>query len=307
MIFDCFLVIVMILNVSGRTDIVAFYTEWFMRRYREGFVDVRNPFYKQLVSRIYFSDVDLILFCTKNPYPIIPYLKEISQPIIFHVTLTSYKKDIEVNVLDKSRIIDGIKQVSNIIGSDNLYVRYDPIFISSKYTVSYHIRAFSRMCMLLSGSVKHIIISFMDYYKNVSNNKNVLKYHDITTDEYKQLGYNFGKIAKKYGMTVQTCFEEIDFLEYGFSKGVCLSCELAFKLTGKIYKKWTARGCSCAEMVDIGVYNSCKHFCKYCYANFDERKVNETCSLHDVDSSLLIGRLEDSDIIKVRNDKVKVV
>lgn len=295
----------MILNVSGRTDIVAFYTAWFMNRYKEGFVDVRNPFYKQLVSRIYFSDVDLILFCTKNPYPIIPYLKEISQPIIFHVTLTPYKVDIEPNVLEKGKLIEAIRLVSDIIGSDNLYVRYDPIFISSKYTVSYHIKAFNRMCMLLSGSVKHIIISFMDYYKNVSNNKNVLKYHDITTDEYQQIGYSFGRIAKKYGMTVQTCFEKVDFLEFGFRPGVCLPCELAFKLTGKIYKKWTARGCLCAEMVDIGVYNSCKHFCKYCYANFDEKKVLNSCLLHDVDSSLLIGKLEEGDIIKVRKDKAK--
>ena len=50
----------MILNVSGRTDIVAFYTSWFMNRYHEGFLDVRNPFYKKQVSRIYFKDVDLI-------------------------------------------------------------------------------------------------------------------------------------------------------------------------------------------------------------------------------------------------------
>ena len=71
----------MILNVSGRTDIVAFYTDWFMNRYREGFFDVRNPFYKQQVSRIYVEDVDAILFCTKNPIPIIPYLKEIENGI----------------------------------------------------------------------------------------------------------------------------------------------------------------------------------------------------------------------------------
>lgn len=73
----------MILNVSGRTDIVAFYSKWFIKRYQEGYVDVRNPFYPKLVSRIYFKDVDLIVFCTKNPKPIIPFLKYIKQPIIF--------------------------------------------------------------------------------------------------------------------------------------------------------------------------------------------------------------------------------
>ena len=80
----------MVLMVSGRTDIVAFYTKWFMNRYHAGFVDVRNPINPKLVSRINFENVDLIMFCTKNPHPIIPYLKEITKPILFHVTLTSY-------------------------------------------------------------------------------------------------------------------------------------------------------------------------------------------------------------------------
>ena len=98
----------MILNVSGRTDVVAFYSNWFMNRYKEGFVDVRNPFNNKLISRIYFDDVDLILFCTKNPIPILKYLKDINKPIVFHVTITPYKKDIEPNVYNKSDIINAI-------------------------------------------------------------------------------------------------------------------------------------------------------------------------------------------------------
>ena len=94
----------MILNVSGRTDVVAFYTPWFMNRYKAGFVDVRNPIYPKLVSRIYFDDVDCIVFCTKNPHPILPFLKEIKQPILFQVTLTPYKSDIEPNIFDKKEI-----------------------------------------------------------------------------------------------------------------------------------------------------------------------------------------------------------
>lgn len=81
----------MILNVSGRTDIVAFYSKWFMNRYKERFVDVRNPFYPKMISRIYFKNVDAIVFCTKNPLPILESLKEIKIPIIFDVTLTPYK------------------------------------------------------------------------------------------------------------------------------------------------------------------------------------------------------------------------
>lgn len=293
----------MILNVSGRTDIVAFYTEWFMNRYKEGYLDVRNPFNKKLVSRIYFSDVDLIMFCTKNPIPIIDKIKEINKPILFHITLTPYNKDIEPNVIDKTKIIEGIKKLSKIIGIDNIYVRYDPIIINDKYNIDYHIKAFSKLCSLLNGYVKRIIISFLDEYKNVKENRNILKYKTLTDNDYKLIGKNFSKIALNNGMTVQTCFEDRNLVEYGLIKGECLSHELAYKLTGKSYKSWTARKerkCNCVQMVDIGVYNSCKHFCKYCYANYSEKEVINNYKNHNPNSSLLIGELESDDIIKVR-------
>ena len=111
------------------------------------------------------------------------------------------------------------------------------------------------------------------------------------------------RIAKENNMTLQTCAEEETLEKYGFIKEECLSHTLAYKLTGKSYKNWTSRGskyCRCVNMVDIGVYNSCRHFCKYCYANYDENKVIENYHNHDVNSPLLIGNIEDNDIIKRR-------
>ena len=294
----------MILMVSGRCDIVAFYSTWFMNRYKEGFIDVRNPFNPKLVNRINFDNVDLIMFCTKNPMPIIKYIKKIKKPILFHVTLTPYKKDIEPNVPPKGLIIESIKRLSKIIGKDNIVVRYDPIFLSDKYNLEYHKKAFNNMCLKLNGYVNKIIVSFIDEYKNVKNNKNILKYKMFTEDDYKEIGLSFSKSAKENNMIVQTCFEEKNLIEYGFIKGDCINASLAFKLTKKIFKnKWKARKgnlCNCIEMVDIGVYNSCRHFCKYCYANYDECKVDENYVKHDVNSSLLIGNIEKNDIIKER-------
>lgn len=293
----------MILNVSGRTDIVAFYSKWFLNRLKEGYVDVRNPFNPNLVSRINFDDVDLILFCTKNPIPIVDKLGDIKIPYIFHVTITPYKDDIEPNLPSKSKIIEAVKKISTRVGIDNIYVRYDPIFISEKYNIEYHIKAFTKLCSLLKGYVKTIIVSFIDNYKNVRKNLPYLKYRSFTEEDYKLIGENFSKIAKDNNMVIQTCFEERNLTEYGFIKGECMSKELAFKLTGKTYKKWQARkgnACNCVELVDIGVYNSCNHLCKYCYANYDESKVKENINNRDINSSLLIGHINSDDIIKPR-------
>ena len=293
----------MILFASGRTDIPAFYSNWFINRVKAGFVDVRNPFNQKLVSRIYFSDVDLIMFCSKNPLPMINKLDTLNVPVLFHVTITPYSKDVEPNIPDKRLIIEGVKKLSLVLGIDNVVVRYDPIFLSDKYNVDYHIRAFDKLCKNLNGYVNKIIVSFMDEYKNVRSNKNILKYRAFTREDYKKIGEAFSKSAHDNGMSVQTCFEDEDLTQYGFVKGECLSHELAYILTGKKFKSSNVRKekkCECVQMVDIGDYNSCMHMCKYCYANYDEKAVSSNFERHDDNSSLLIGSIQSDDVIKVR-------
>lgn len=292
----------MILNVSSRCDIVAFYSEWFLERYKQGYVDVRNPVYPKNVSRIYFKDVDLIVFCTKNPLPIINKLHLINIPILFQITLTSYKEDIEL-VPPKGLIIEGIKKISNIIGKENVYVRYDPIFISKRYNLQYHINAFNNLCIKLDGYINKIIISFMDEYKNTIKNKRFLKYQEIKVEDIEIIGKNFQKCASEHHIAIQTCSEENNLLKYGFVKDSCVSKKIVLQKTGKKFPKWYSRNnknCNCVAMTDIGVYNSCKHLCKYCYANFDENKVIPNYESHDKNSSLLIGNLQTDDIIKIK-------
>lgn len=294
----------MILMVSGRTDIVAIYSKWFMKRYQEGFVDVRNPYNPGLVNRIYFDDVDAIFFCTKNPLPIIPYLDEIKKPMFFHITVTPYNKDIEPNVIDKRKIIEGIKIISQKVGKENVYVRYDPVFLNDKYTIDYHIKAFGRLCALLENYISGFIFSFLDDYKNVQRNYHVLRPKVWTKKMYEKIGLNFSRLAQEHNLTVQTCAEKENLCQYGFVKGECLSYELAKRLTGKTkFKKWTARKsktCECVEMVDIGCYNTCPHLCKYCYANFDEDKIYENIKNHDDNSGLLVGKLDKNEKIITR-------
>lgn len=294
----------MILNVSGRTDIIAFYSTWFLERYTEGFVDVRNPFYPKLVSRIFFQDVDGILFCTKNPIPFLNMMHQIHHPYFLHVTLTSYQKDIEPNVPDKKKIIEAIQLISKEIGKERIFLRYDPILLNQKYTISYHCKAFEKMCRLLDGSVKYIIVSFIDIYKNVLHHASSLNLKTISFEDMKEIATEFVAIANKYGMTIQTCAEEERLLECGFIHRDCLDEEFAHILTGKSkFKPWYSRGrdaCKCVQMVDIGVYNSCKHYCKYCYANYKEKDISKNVLQHDVHSSLLVGRLTSDDTIKIR-------
>ena len=202
-----------------------------------------------------------------------------------------------------NKIIEGVKEISSIIGKDNTVIRYDPIFLNDKYNIDYHKKNFKVLCEKLDGYINTIIVSFLDEYQNVKKNYRYLKYRKFTEEDYKEIGTYFSKVAKEHNITVQTCFEVRNLCEYGFIKGDCISKELAYKMTGKSYSKWTARKgnkCNCVKMVDIGEYNTCNHMCRYCYANFDEKMVMNNMKKHDPNSPLLIGKLESDDIIKER-------
>ena len=282
----------MIINVSVRTDVVAYYMEWFVKRWNEGYFDVRNPFNPKLVSRIFVSDIDMIVFCTKNPLPLVDTIHLFSVPIQLQVTITGYFDDIESHVPDKRKVIECVRELSDYLGKENVCVRYDPILLNSKYNVDYHIRAFNKLCMMLNGYVSKMIVSFVDDYKNVRNNH--LDYHEPSNEEYLTLKEAF----EKNDIKVVSCME--NKYHIGDKNDCCVSIKYAFERTGKFYKEWKARDCHCVNMVDIGAYNSCLHGCKYCYANFDSKQIMSNYKMHDPKSSLLIGQLSFDDQIKVR-------
>ncbi|MBR0479858.1 DUF1848 family protein [Candidatus Saccharibacteria bacterium] len=126
----------MIINTGMRTDIPAFYTDWFAGRLKAGFVLVRNPYNPHSITRYRLTPdvVDLIGFCTKNPAPMLPHM-ELLRPFgqYWFVTITPYGKEIEPHVPGKLQVLDSFKRLSDIVGVDSMGWRYDPIFISNTY------------------------------------------------------------------------------------------------------------------------------------------------------------------------------
>ena len=163
----------MIIQTGMRTDIPAFYSKWFLNRIKEGYVCVRNPYYPKQVTKYSLSPevVDLIAFCTKNPLPMLPFLDEL-KPYgqYWFVTITPYGRDIEPNVPDKETVMEGFKELSDVVGADSMGWRYDPIFIDKKHSVEWHISEFEKMAEILAGYTKTCVISFIDIYKKVERN-----------------------------------------------------------------------------------------------------------------------------------------
>lgn len=292
----------MIINTGQRTDIPAFYSRWFSNRLKEGYVCVRNPYNPNQVSRYRLdpSVVDVIGFCTKDPAPMFRYmdlLKDYGQ--YWFVTVTPYGRDIEPNVPDKHKTLENFQKLSKIVGKDSVGWRYDPVFLSEKYTKDYHLRAFREMARALDGYTETVVISFIDLYEKVK--RNFPQAREVIKEDRIDLGRAFIEIASEHGMTVKPCAEGDELATYGADCSGCMTIPVYEKAIGEKLivpnRKPNREQCACYIACDIGAYDSCRHMCRYCYANNDKYKVIENSAKHDPSSPFLIGNCRDDDII----------
>lgn len=301
----------MILSVSRRTDIPNYYSEWFFNRIKDGFLYVRNPMNVHRISRVDLSPdvVDCIVFWTKNPANMMRRLEELKDyKYYFQFTLTGYGKDVEPNIPDKrSELIQVFRELSEKIGKERVVWRYDPILISEKYTVDYHLKAFDEIARNLTGYTEKAVISFVDLYSKTQRNTTELKMRDITGESMAALAKKLAGIAGKYKLLIESCAEQIELNDIGIQHGSCIDKKLmekilGCKLAGEKDKNQRTE-CGCLESVEAGTYNTCLNGCKYCYANYNDEKVRETIKLYDVNSPLLCGSLGLED--KVTDRKIK--
>ena len=292
----------MIINTGQRTDIPAFYDEWFANRLREGFVCVRNPYDPQQVSRYRLdpSVVDVIGFCTKNPAPMFPHMDLLAAyGQYWFVTITPYGRDIEPNVPDKHRILADFTRLANRVGVNSMGWRYDPILITERYTEGYHLRAFEDIARALEGYTQTVVISFIDLYPKVR--RNFPEAREVPREQRLSLGKKIIEIASAHGMTVKPCAEGDDLAVYGADCGGCMRISDYEKAIGRRLtvprRKGARSACACYLACDIGAYNTCRHLCRYCYANAEADVVLAQSRLHDPASPFLIGNYQEGDRI----------
>ena len=299
----------MILSASRRTDLPNYYSDWFFNRVQEGFLDVRNPFNARQISRISLSPkvVDCIVFWTKNPGPMMERLGELAAyDFYFQFTLTGYGAEVEAGMPDKRRVlIPTFKRLAQELGRERVVWRYDPIFISRRYTPAYHLKAFREIAEALSGSTDLAVISFLDMYQKIRRNMERLQAEPLGTEGMLELAGEMARIAARCGMAVESCAEAADLSAAGVGHGSCIDRRRIERLTGcriKCRRDGNQRPeCGCVESVDAGSYNTCLNGCAYCYASFDRAKILEHRAGFDARSTVLGTPLRPEDTVRLRS------
>lgn len=298
----------MILNTGSRTDIPAYYSDWFFNRIAAGYVYVRNPYYPSQITKYLLSPevIDIMVFCTKNPTPMLERLSLLSgYDTFWFVTITPYGQDIEPHVPPAGQIIHSFKQLSAAVHSSRISWRYDPVFITDRYSVDYHIEEFARMAKSLSGYTSQCVVSFIDLYEKTKRNFHGV--HSVTDSEQEILISAFSEIAKENNLQIHLCCENAAFVRENVDADGCMSQAVLEKALGcklNVPRKKAARSeCSCLLGADIGAYNTCGHGCLYCYANYDRQTVEKNMRLHNPSSPLLIGNVTENDVVKLAEQK----
>ncbi|MCG2715202.1 MAG: DUF1848 domain-containing protein [Candidatus Marinimicrobia bacterium] len=275
-----------IISASRRTDIPAFYCDWFYQRVQQGFVDVTNPFSKNTYRvSLKPDDVSAIVFWSKDYRPFLSILKK-NEPVyknhfLFHFTITGYQERakllFEPNAPDFPDAIQTAKYLSDRYGMETVLWRFDPVIFSGISSYEERLNTFRRLAEELEGIVSRCYISFVDLYGKVQRRFDRLsKVHSVnfikpTIGEQVEFARELAVIANDYGIEIYTCCEDDVARASGVSKGHCIDAELLQRLypdrqfTDEI--KPTRRGCGCFASKDIGSYNTCWHHCLYCYAN----------------------------------------
>ncbi len=297
----------MIVSASRRTDIPAYYGEWFMNRLKEQYVLVRNPFNPSHISRINLTEnkIDCIVFWTKNPVPFIRRLQNIQLPYYFLFTITGYDKNLERSIPDKELLIDAFIDLSSLCGMERVIWRYDPVVLTDTYTIDWHLRNFTALAEQLHAHTTKCIFSFLHLYSKCKTNLKDTGSREISDKEKMLLAKEMGRVALSFRLELESCASETELSAFGIKKGSCINQSIIERMTGIRLKtnkdKSQRQHCGCVESADIGAYNTCPGNCLYCYANSGFEKARINYMNHDPESPLLTGQLLPDDQIFDRN------
>ncbi len=276
----------LIVSASRATDIPAFYADWFFHRLEKGYIRWRNPFSGQDIY-VSFANTRFIVFWSKNPEPLLPYLSVLKERGIgcyIQYTVNDYEAGgLEPNVPSLVQRIDTFRRLVDTLGSGPVVWRFDPLILTDKINIDTLLEKIAHIADALVGHTEKLVFSFADInsYKKVSRNLRLsgINYREWDEESMREFASRLSTLNRdNWNFRLATCAERIDLSGYGIDHNRCIDPELISHLAPNdaflqnfLYSAKTDNGqrkaCGCILSKDIGAYNTCPHGCLYCYAN----------------------------------------
>ena len=271
-----------IISASRRTDIPAFFTDWFIKRLEQRSVLVKNP-YSGRVREVSLlpAHVHSIVLWSKDFRPLLRRIDEVEKHapnLFFHFTTTGIPKALEQQTPDMKDAVKDFIFISNRYSPGHIIWRFDPVVITDRLPFEFYEDNFARLAGALKGHTTECYFSFMEPYKKVLRNFGKYTDHklvELSTEKRQEYAGRLSAIAEKNGMKLVACCNE--YLVNGdIGMAKCIDGERLARLFKDMDLSTkpapTRKGCGFAQAIDIGAYDTCAHGCLYCYANSDKEK-----------------------------------
>lgn len=290
----------MIVSASYRTDIPAFYPEWFLRRLAAGYCLVHNPYggadYRVSLAR---EDCGGFVFWTKNAGPFLTALREVAarrQPFVVQYTVNGYPRELEWAVTDWRKAVEHVRHMHGEYGPRVVVWRYDTILDTSLTPREFHLSNFERLARAMEGLTDECVISFAQIYRKTRANLEAaarlfhFEWRDPDEEAKRGLAGALSAIAAAHGMRLSVCAQRA-FLQPGVDDAACIDAERLSDVAGyriRAPRKGNRPECGCHASRDIGAYDTCPHGCVYCYAVRNRAVARRLYREHDPDCEYLL-------------------
>jgi len=292
-----------IVSASRSTDIPTFYANWFVERWKKGYVKWINPF-NGAPLYVSFQNTRVVVFWTKNPKPMLQHIDFLNKEVknfYFQYSLNDYQKEgYEGNVPSVKERIETFQKLATAIGKERVIWRFDPLLLTDQIDVPELLRRVKNIGDQLKGYTRKLVFSFADIqvYRKVENNlkKEGIAYREFTQEDMILFAKGIQQFNRDWNFKLGTCAEKERLSEYGIEHNKCIdddlmidlfhedtklmdflgvkvvqpdlfSNKLEFSKTKELKDKGQRELCGCIFSKDIGQYNTCPHECVYCYAN----------------------------------------
>lgn len=283
----------MIISASYKTDIPAFYGDWFMARLEAGFCRMVNPYGGQIYEvALDRARVDGFVFWTKNLAPFLAHLAQVQSrgfPSVVQYSINGYPRLLEHSVSEVERSVAHMHDLAATLGPRAAVWRYDPVLITSLTPPRWHVENFARLAAALRGSTDEAVVSFTHIYRKTRRNlaaavaQHGFQWRDPGREEKRALVGTLAAIAADCGMTLTLCTQP-EIAGNNIAPARCIDAGRLSDVAGEVIQAQqhgNRPGCACSRSRDIGAYDSCPHGCVYCYAVSDRRRAQAQFRAHD--------------------------
>ncbi len=272
-----------IISASRRTDIPAFYLQWFMDAVKKRELNVRNPFYPAQMRPVNLTpdSVEWIVFWSRNYGSFLKYKKFFaSYRLFFHFTILTRHPLLEPYGISPEKACRQAERLAGEYGADRIVWRYDPlVFWQYEHSIqtNFDLKHFEELCCKLGRigiyrcyfSVVTPYKKFLQRWKQRAPGMTIL---EPDHPRVKQTICRMRSVAAAYRLQLFSCCNDT-LVGNGIKKGRCIDGRLLNAIGDgtkvSVAKAPTRTDCGCTKSVDIGDYllQPCAFGCIYCYAN----------------------------------------